>query len=161
VVSGDSWSPSVTVAPGGEYQLFYDAHDEGDGEQCIGRATASSPLGPFVDSSSTPFLCQQVLGGSIDASVFQWHGGDVLVWKSDRIAGIWAQHLGLDVPCVVGARRHLSTQLVISLPVLVVLVLLGPPPPVLPSVGPLALHLRLVHDSVADAHAKIPPFSLK
>jgi beta-xylosidase len=88
---GYSWSPSVTLAPRGGYQLFYDAYDDADGEQCIGRATGSSPLGPFVDSSSTPFLCQQALGGSIDASVFQRHGGDVLVWKSDRIVGIWAQ----------------------------------------------------------------------
>jgi beta-xylosidase len=83
---GYSWSPSVTVAPGGGYQLFYDAYDEGDGEQCIGRATASSPLGPFVDSSSTPFLCQQALGGSIDASVFQQHGRDDLVWNTSHEA---------------------------------------------------------------------------
>jgi hypothetical protein len=104
---GFTWSPSVTVAPGGGYQLFYDAYDEGEGTQCIGRATSSSPLGPFVDSSSTPFLCQQALGGSIDASVFQRHGGDVLVWKSDRIAGIWAQSLGSDDTKVTGVPHLL------------------------------------------------------
>ena len=104
---GFSWSPSVTVAPGGGYQLFYDAYDEGEGAQCIGRATSSSPLGPFVDSSPTPFLCQQALGGSIDASVFQRHGGDVLVWKSDRIVGIWAQSLGSDDTRVTGVRHLL------------------------------------------------------
>jgi hypothetical protein len=104
---GFSWSPSVTVAPGGGYQLFYDAYDEGEGAQCIGRATSSSPLGPFVDSSSTPFLCQQALGGSIDGSVFQRHGGDVLVWKSDRISGIWAQSLGSDDTKVTGVRHLL------------------------------------------------------
>ena len=106
---GYSWSPSVTEAPGGGYQLFYDAYDEEDGTQCIGRATASSPLGPFIDTSSTPFLCQQALGGSIDASVFQRDGGDVLVWKSDRIAGIWAQRLGPDDASVIGSRRLLLT----------------------------------------------------
>jgi hypothetical protein len=106
---GFTWSPSVTVAPGGGYQLFYDAYDEGSGDQCIGRATSSSPLGPFVDSSSTPFLCQQALGGSIDASVFQRHGGDVLVWKSDRIAGIWAQSLGSDDATVSGVSHLLLT----------------------------------------------------
>jgi hypothetical protein len=106
---GYSWSPSVTEAPGGGYQLFYDAYDEEDGTQCIGRATASSPLGPFIDPSSTPFLCQQALGGSIDASVFQRDGGDFLVWKSDRIAGIWAQRLGPDDASVVGSRRLLLT----------------------------------------------------
>jgi hypothetical protein len=104
---GFSWSPSVTVAPGGGYQLFYDAYDDADGAQCIGRATSTSPLGPFVDSSSTPFLCQQALGGSIDASVFQRSGGDVLVWKSDRIAGIWAQSLGSDDTRVTGLRHLL------------------------------------------------------
>lgn len=106
---GLSWSPSVNVAPGGGYQLFYDAYDEGDGTECIGRATSSSPLGPFVDTSSTPFLCQQALGGSIDASVFQRSGGDVLVWKSDRIDGIWAQSLGSDDTKVTGVRHLLLT----------------------------------------------------
>lgn len=106
---GLSWSPSVTVAPGGGYQLFYDAYDEGDGTECIGRATSSSPLGPYVDSSSTPFLCQQTLGGSIDASVFQRSGRDVLVWKSDRIDGIWAQSLGSDDTKVIGVRHLLLT----------------------------------------------------
>ena len=106
---GFSWSPSVTVAPGGGYQLFYDAYDEGNRAQCIGRATSSSPLGPFVDPSTAPFLCQEALGGSIDASVFQQHGGDVLVWKSDRIAGIWAQSLGSDDTKVTGVRHLLLT----------------------------------------------------
>jgi hypothetical protein len=106
---GYSWSPSVTVAPGGGYQLFYDAYDDAYGDQCIGRATASSPLGPFVDSSSTPFVCQQALGGSIDASVFPRQGGDVLVWKSDRIVGIWAQRLGPDDASLVGVRHLLIT----------------------------------------------------
>jgi hypothetical protein len=106
---GFSWSPSVTVAPGGGYQLFYDAYDGGDGVQCIGRAIASSPLGPFIDSSATPFLCQRAFGGSIDASVFQRSEGDVLVWKSDRVAGIWAQRLGSDDTKVVGVRHLLLT----------------------------------------------------
>ena len=106
---GYSWSPSVTAAPGGGYELFYDAYDGGGGEQCIGRATAPSPIGPFVDSSTKPFLCQPVLGGSIDASVFRWHGGDVLVWKSDRIVGIWVQELGRNDASVVGVRHLLLT----------------------------------------------------
>ncbi len=90
---GFSWSPSVTASPGGGYQLFYDAFDQAEGGQCIGRAVAPSPAGPFVDSSSTPFFCQPSLGGSIDASVYHQHSGDVLVWKSDRDAGIWSQAL--------------------------------------------------------------------
>jgi len=106
---GYSWSPSVTTSPGGGYELFYDAYDEADGDQCIGRASAPSPLGPFVDPSSEPFLCQKALGGSIDAAVFQRTGGDVLVWKSDRTSGIWAQQLTADDDGLIGSPHLLLT----------------------------------------------------
>ncbi len=105
--TGFSWSPSVSTAPAGGYQLFYDAYDAANGDQCIGRATSTTPLGPFVDSSTTPFLCQESLGGSIDASVFQSRGADVLVWKSDGKAGIWAQSLGPSDASLVGPAHLL------------------------------------------------------
>jgi hypothetical protein len=84
---GYVWSPSVTVAPRGGYELFFSAYDESEGVQCLGRATSSSPLGPFVDVSNEPFLCQASAGGSIDPSVVQFEGVDYLVWKSDGEAG--------------------------------------------------------------------------
>jgi beta-xylosidase len=105
--TGFSWSPSVSTTPSGGYQLFYDAFDAANGDQCIGRATSTTPLGPFVDSSTTPFLCQESLGGSIDASVFQSRGADVLVWKSDHKAGIWAQSLGTDDASLLGTAHLL------------------------------------------------------
>jgi beta-xylosidase len=81
--AGYVWSPSVTVAPSGGYELFYSAYDEAEGVQCLGRATSSSPLGPFVDISDEPFLCQASAGGSIDPSVVRFDGVDYLLWKSD------------------------------------------------------------------------------
>jgi beta-xylosidase len=85
--AGYVWSPSVTVAPDGGYELFFSAYDEAEGVQCLGRATSSSPLGPFVDISDEPFLCQASAGGSIDPSVVRFDGVDYLVWKSDGEGG--------------------------------------------------------------------------
>jgi beta-xylosidase len=81
------WSPSVTVAPDGGYELFFSAYDQAEGVMCLGRATSSSPLGPFVDVSGQPFLCQASAGGSIDPSVVRFDGADYLVWKGDGEAG--------------------------------------------------------------------------
>jgi beta-xylosidase len=85
--SGQVWSPSVTIAPAGGYELFYSAYDQAEGVRCLGRATSSSPLGPFVDASDQPFLCQPSGGGSIDPSVIRFDGADYLVWKSDGETG--------------------------------------------------------------------------
>ncbi len=109
VQHGYTWSPSVAVNPAGGYQLFFDAYDATDGVQCIGRATSPSPLGPFVDPSPTPFLCQQSLGGSIDASVYRSRHGDVLVWKSDGVDAIWAEDLGPGDRSLVGSPTRLLT----------------------------------------------------
>ena len=107
---GDTWSPSVAPDPAGGYEMFYDAYDAIDGVQCIGRATAPSPIGPFVDPSPSPFVCQVSLGGSIDASVYRSRSGDVLVWKSDRTDdAIWAQSLGRDDTSLVGSPVPLLT----------------------------------------------------
>ena len=84
---GQVWSPSVTVAPDGGYELFFSAYNEAEGIMCLGRATSSSPLGPFVDVSGQPFLCQTSAGGSIDPSVIRFDGADYLVWKGDGEAG--------------------------------------------------------------------------
>jgi beta-xylosidase len=85
--AGEVWSPSVTIAPEGGYELFFSAYDQAAGVRCLGRATSSSPLGPFVDVSDQPFLCQASAGGSIDPSVIRFDGADYLVWKSDGEAG--------------------------------------------------------------------------
>lgn len=84
---GYIWSPSVSRAPGGGYQLFFSAYDESAGVMCLGRSTSRSPFGPFVDVSGEPFLCQVSAGGSIDPSVYRSDGTDYLVWKADGEGG--------------------------------------------------------------------------
>jgi len=36
---GYIWSPSVSPAPSGGYQLFFSAYDESEGVMCLGRST--------------------------------------------------------------------------------------------------------------------------
>jgi beta-xylosidase len=112
--TGFTWAPSVAADPSGGYEMFYVAHDRSSGLQCIGRATSASPLGPFVDHSTSPFLCQITLGGSIDPYVFSDGGLDYLVWKSDGSGGqaqqIWAQQLNADDDAVVGSSSLLLSS---------------------------------------------------
>ena len=51
---------------------------------CISRATSANPAGPFVDDSSSAFVCPLAQGGAIDPSVFVAPDGTPwLLWKSD------------------------------------------------------------------------------
>ena len=84
---GYVWSPSVSRAPGGGYQLFFSAYDEAEGVMCLGRSTSRSPFGPFVNVSQAPFFCQVSAGGSIDPFVYRSEGTDYLVWKADGEGG--------------------------------------------------------------------------
>jgi hypothetical protein len=86
--------------------MFYSALDSQLGLMCIGRAVSATPLGPFVDASTQPFLCQSSLGGSIDPYVFSDHGTDYLIWKSDGAGGkpqqLWSEQLGANQGALVG-----------------------------------------------------------
>lgn len=80
---GKTWAPEVIAVNKG-YVMFYTASDKASGKQCIGRAVAAGPRGPFTDSSTKPLVCQQELGGSIDASPQRDGDGTVyLYWKND------------------------------------------------------------------------------
>lgn len=82
-LTGKTWAPEVLKA-GEKYVLFYTASDIESGKQCIGRAEAASPAGPFVDKSAKPFVCQAEDGGSIDANpVADSDGKLYLFWKND------------------------------------------------------------------------------
>jgi hypothetical protein len=60
------WAPSVSRVGAG-YVLYYSARrSDDDREFCIGSATASAPVGPFVDSSTEPLVCS-TLGGEYEA----------------------------------------------------------------------------------------------
>ncbi len=90
-----TWAPSVAFV-GGKYDLYYAVDPTGSNTECISVATSSSPIGPFVDSSSAPLECQPSLGGAIDPDAFVDANGSVyLLWKSGETgsARIWAQQL--------------------------------------------------------------------
>jgi hypothetical protein len=80
---------------------------------CISRATSASPAGPFVDDSSSAFICPVSLGGAIDPSVFvRADGTPWLLWKSDGdccrlTTTIFAQQLAPDGLSVVGPPHRL------------------------------------------------------
>ncbi len=80
---GSTWAPSVEQAADGQFVMYYTAHNPLANDQCIGEATSSSPTGPFVDNNSAFVMCQDSLGGSIDPQIFEYPGGEELLWKSD------------------------------------------------------------------------------
>ncbi len=109
---GLTWAPSV-LEHDGQYVLFYTARDSRHGLQCLGRAVASTPAGPYVDNSSAPFLCQYQLGGSIDPVAFQEDDGSLyLIWKNDgncchKQVSLWSQRLNADASALVGPPAEL------------------------------------------------------
>jgi beta-xylosidase len=104
---GLTWAPSV-LRRGASYVMYYTARDVASGFQCISSALASSPGGPYVDTSTAPFVCQvsgsQSFCGSIDPSPFVDSDGTAyLAWKSDenapacaRAPRLWIAALGAD-----------------------------------------------------------------
>lgn len=93
-----TWAPGVAMV-GGNVLLYYAAEvaGPGGGEECISVASATQPVGPFIDSSTAPLECQASLGGSIDPLPFVDSNGDLyLLWKSGSSGGsdkIWAEEL--------------------------------------------------------------------
>lgn len=68
------WAPTVAHLPTG-YVLFFAAHrinpPDPNNDTCIGRATASSPLGPFT-AEPYPFSCGlDGTGGALDPDLFR------------------------------------------------------------------------------------------
>jgi len=80
---GLTWAPSVLARASG-FVLYYTTRDSASGFQCISRARAARPDGPYADESPRPLVCQTSLCGSIDPSPFVAADGTVhLLWKSD------------------------------------------------------------------------------
>lgn len=94
-----TWAPSV-LARNGSYVVFYTVRERASGQQCISRAVASSPAGPFHDLSRGPLVCQHVDDGSIDPSPFVDGNRAFLLWKSEgrgpRPATLWSRQLTAD-----------------------------------------------------------------
>jgi beta-xylosidase len=100
-VSTLTWGPSVHQVAGG-WVLYYSTEATATRLECLGAAFATSPTGPFRDTSSAPLVCQAALGGDIDPSVVVPAPGRLaLVWKNDGNAtstsvSIWEQPLTPD-----------------------------------------------------------------
>ncbi|MGW7679816.1 family 43 glycosylhydrolase [Kribbella sp. NPDC054772] len=81
---GRTWAPDVYPNPDGTYTLTYTAWHKASGRQCIGVATATSPLGPFQPVGTAPLICPLDQGGAIDPNTFVANDGTrYLVWKND------------------------------------------------------------------------------
>jgi Glycosyl hydrolases family 43/Protein of unknown function (DUF732) len=132
-VSGYQWGPDVWERPDGTYVLYYSTpatvplgclasppahgcvkttHGETNAE-CISRATASTPTGPFIDTSTSAFICPLDEGGAIDPSVFvATDGTPWLLWKSDgdccdESTSIYTQQLSSDGLSTAGPPHRL------------------------------------------------------
>jgi beta-xylosidase len=95
---GNTWAP-VVLQRGKSYVLFYTVREPAAGRQAISVGTSSEPGGPYVDTSTAPFIYQLDLGGSIDPSPFVDSDGIAyLLWKADANAinqpsSLWIQPL--------------------------------------------------------------------
>ena len=112
---GNTWAPEV-IALGGRYVMYYVARATRPGVQCIGRAIASTPSGPFRDAAAAPLVCQAALGGSIDPDPVRLRDGALyLYWKNDgnccgKPVHLWGQRLSADGGRLVGAPSPLLTN---------------------------------------------------
>ena len=119
--SRDLWAPEVAETSAG-FVLYYTGRSSlptpaGDlPAQCVGRAVADTPEGPFEDELSEPWLCQPDEGGTIDASPFvDAEGTRWLLYKNDgnccnRPVKIWIQQLSDDGLSLVGEPVDLGIE---------------------------------------------------
>lgn len=109
VEEGRTWAPEV-IEVAGRWLLYYTARDRKKDVQCVGLAVADNPRGPFRDSSAQPLVCQEELGGTIDAHAFKDGDGALyLYFKNDgnnprfrKPTDIWAQRLSPDGATLLG-----------------------------------------------------------
>jgi beta-xylosidase len=98
---GRTWAPGVTLL-GDRYLLYFAAHHQASGRQCIGVAASTTVTGPFTPAAPDPLVCQTHLGGSIDPYPYVDPDGTAfLLWKADRNAigqssTLFAQRLAPD-----------------------------------------------------------------
>jgi beta-xylosidase len=105
--SGYTWAPGV-IQIDDKFVMYYVARDKVIDRQCIGVAVSEDPGGTFVDPNDKAFICQEELGGSIDAYPFRDDDGKpYLYWKNDgNCCGLdvwlWVQELSPDGLTLVG-----------------------------------------------------------
>jgi beta-xylosidase len=98
------WAPSV-LPVGGRYVMYYAASVHGRPGECLSRAVADEPAGPYVDNSTAPFVCPSP-GGAIDPSPFlDSNGAAYLLWKNyGDVTGIVVAQLSADRLSLTGSR---------------------------------------------------------
>jgi beta-xylosidase len=106
-----TWAPAAQHL-GSNWIMYYSTEDAALGTECIGRATSTSPAGPYRDASTLPLECQPAQGGSIDPSVVTSGTSRYLVWKNDgnsdhRPDTIWTQQLRSDGLGLVGSDHQM------------------------------------------------------
>ena len=108
------WAPGVAKV-GTRYVAFYTVRVRmSPARYCISLATSASPLGPFVDRSTSPFVCDTDPVGSIDPAPFvdPATGKVWLIWKSEGVVGstptrIWSRQLnGTGTAWAAGSTRR-------------------------------------------------------
>lgn len=113
--AGATWAPEV-ITVGTWYLLYYVAHDDSSGRQCIGLAESRTPQGPFRDQRDSPLVCQSELGGSIDPDPIRTPSGALyLYWKNDGNCcslpvHLWGQRLSADGRSFIGTGHELLTN---------------------------------------------------
>ncbi|MEU4193749.1 family 43 glycosylhydrolase [Kribbella sp. NPDC026611] len=113
---GRTWAPDVYPNPDGTYTLTYAAWHKETGRQCIGVATATSPLGPFTPVGTTPLICPLDQGGAIDPNTFVAKDGTrYLVWKNEgnavgKPSTLWLTRTTNDGQTLVGGNTALLTS---------------------------------------------------
>ena len=102
------WAPSVTRIAKHNFVLAYAVRPAGVRQpMCISLAHATSPIGPFVDSTTGPTLCPS--RGAIDPQVYiAPKGRPWLVWKRDLYpAKLWTQPMNRAATGVLpGKKAH-------------------------------------------------------
>lgn len=89
---GATWAPHV-VQRGRYFVAAYSAPiRDGGGRRCIGIAAATSPIGPFVDSSPVPVVCPPNQG-VIDPFILVDRRRMYLLWKGDTDSILYSVRL--------------------------------------------------------------------
>ena len=100
-LSTDVWAPGVADIAAGRWEAYYATLTRvSPARHCISVASGTSPLGPFVDRSSAPLVCDRDPAGSIDPFPFRdpRTGRWSLLWKSEGVPGhtptrLWSRPL--------------------------------------------------------------------
>jgi beta-xylosidase len=117
----DFWAPEVIKTSAGFVMYYTGRHGEllrsnGELTLCIGVAVAASPEGPFVEKLGKPLVCQNEIGGTIDAGPYRDHDGKLyLIFKNDgNCCGVptkfWIQPLTPDGLKLTGKATDLGVE---------------------------------------------------